>query len=136
MHFLNSTFFSLLMNAFTTAAATLLSRYSVWLHIYCAGLISFFQNNLLKEESENALSGELRGDESVYNTLIECAVFLIDSFNHEDFLVCGLHRTNGSIVQQQRAMKILEHASTPELVIIHVFLSQNRISLLQAFILS
>uniref|UniRef100_A0A915D2S6 Dynein heavy chain, cytoplasmic n=1 Tax=Ditylenchus dipsaci TaxID=166011 RepID=A0A915D2S6_9BILA len=90
------------MNAFTTSAATLLSRYS---------------ENLLKEQCQEALSQKIRGDESVSAALVNSAIRLIDSFNHQGMrlLVCGLHRVNGSIISQHKAMEILQHALGSEL---------------------
>ncbi|KAI1717279.1 rhoGAP domain-containing protein [Ditylenchus destructor] len=93
------------MNAFTTSAAALLSRYT---------------NNLLKDQCEEALSGKIRGEESTSSFLFHSAIQIMDSFKKDDFLCVGLHRINGSVVAQQKAMEILEHALGSELKIMMI----------------
>jgi len=80
-----------------------------------AALLSKYTNNLLKEQCEEALSARVRGDNNKLAELVKIAITLIDSFQEKDFLVCGLHRINGSIAAQQKAICILEQTMGNEL---------------------
>jgi hypothetical protein len=73
------------MNTFTASAVALLSRYSVSYGLWQKAKnlkkqYSHFQNNLLKEDAEMALSGDLQGDERETAKIIQTIISFIDSF--------------------------------------------------------
>ncbi|KAL3110346.1 hypothetical protein niasHT_011784 [Heterodera trifolii] len=94
------------MNDFTTVAIALLSRYS---------------NNLLKKDSEAALSGEIVGDERETENIVRTLITIIDSFEENEFFAQGLYRLSGSLTTQQNALNIIENAKGRELKLYFIY---------------